>query len=293
MKIFIRIKTFQSGCFQSFISYFLGISPDFPRRRSKCLFSSKMCSRQWTEGEMRGIFGSSFFLLEIFKNLYFQLELHDYFYGNEIDKVELKKILEETFVSFFFVYFFCNKFHFQRKKFRLLSPRPKFVSPPVHSTPRWSSSSFSRESTYSTRPSLSKWLKRYCIFPKVIIQRKKLRSVRKFVQLSDVQKYQEHNVLIYFEFLIQNYLYSFIFQAKAFKLVDDYPHSDAFDLVDFHEAKYISFIFPENNSSSRYTDKMTPLFDDCPCYACQNYTRAYLHHLTNTKEMLGMILLTM
>ena len=100
-------------------------------------------------------------------------------------------------------------------------------------------------------------------------------------------------MLVYFEFPIPNYLYGLIFQAKAFKLVDDYPHSDAFDLVDFHEAKYISFIFPENNPFSRYTDKMTPLFDGCPCYACQNYTRAYLHHLTNTKEMLGMILLTM
>ncbi|PAV78340.1 hypothetical protein WR25_24771 isoform B [Diploscapter pachys] len=135
----------------------------------------------------------------------FSLELHDYFYGNEIDKVELKKILQETFAP-------------------LPSSKIRFAPGPFD-------------------PSMVFFL------------------VQQGIDLFD-----------------STFAIKMAEEAKAFKLVDDYPHSDAFDLVDFHEAKY--------------TDKMTPLFDGCPCYACQNYTRAYLHHLTNTKEMLGMILLT-
>ncbi|PAV85882.1 hypothetical protein WR25_09133 [Diploscapter pachys] len=135
----------------------------------------------------------------------FSLELHDYFYGNEIDKVELKKILEETFAP-------------------LPPSKIRFAPGPFD-------------------PSMVFFL------------------VQQGIDLFD-----------------STFAIKMAEEAKAFKLVDDYPHSDAFDLVDFHEAKY--------------TDKMTPLFDGCPCYACQNYTRAYLHHLTNTKEMLGMILLT-
>ena len=30
-----------------------------------------------------------------------------------------------------------------------------------------------------------------------------------------------------------------------------------------------------------------PLDEDCPCYTCQHYTRAYLHHLDKTNEILG------
>lgn len=35
-----------------------------------------------------------------------------------------------------------------------------------------------------------------------------------------------------------------------------------------------------------------PLDSDCGCYTCQNYTRAYLHHLLKSKEMLASTLLT-
>ncbi len=35
-----------------------------------------------------------------------------------------------------------------------------------------------------------------------------------------------------------------------------------------------------------------PLDDECDCYACKNYTRAYIRHLVNTKEILGIRLLS-
>ncbi len=36
-----------------------------------------------------------------------------------------------------------------------------------------------------------------------------------------------------------------------------------------------------------------PLESDCPCYACQHFSRAYLHHLFVAKEMLGPTLLSL
>lgn len=36
----------------------------------------------------------------------------------------------------------------------------------------------------------------------------------------------------------------------------------------------------------------SPIDEDCDCYTCQNYTRAYLHHLFKSKEMLSATLAT-
>ncbi len=36
-----------------------------------------------------------------------------------------------------------------------------------------------------------------------------------------------------------------------------------------------------------------PLLDDCDCYTCQHYSRAYLHHLRKSKEILGLTLLSL
>lgn len=38
---------------------------------------------------------------------------------------------------------------------------------------------------------------------------------------------------------------------------------------------------------------MEPLVAGCDCYTCAHYTRAYLHHLGTTDELLGPILLMM
>ena len=41
-----------------------------------------------------------------------------------------------------------------------------------------------------------------------------------------------------------------------------------------------------------HKEAFTTLDDECDCYACKNYTKAYLHHLFKTKEILGARLLS-
>jgi queuine tRNA-ribosyltransferase len=47
-----------------------------------------------------------------------------------------------------------------------------------------------------------------------------------------------------------------------------------------------------NIVASRYKQDFTPLIDDCDCYTCQNYTKAYLHHLLHAKELLASTLMS-
>ena len=39
--------------------------------------------------------------------------------------------------------------------------------------------------------------------------------------------------------------------------------------------------------NSQYKDDFRPIEEGCDCYACRNYTRAYIRHLINAGEMLG------
>jgi queuine tRNA-ribosyltransferase len=39
--------------------------------------------------------------------------------------------------------------------------------------------------------------------------------------------------------------------------------------------------------NARYRDDLSPLDAACACYTCRNFTRAYLHHLQRTNEILG------
>lgn len=39
--------------------------------------------------------------------------------------------------------------------------------------------------------------------------------------------------------------------------------------------------------NAKYKEDFTPLDDDCDCYACQNYTRAYIRHLLSANESFG------
>ena len=45
--------------------------------------------------------------------------------------------------------------------------------------------------------------------------------------------------------------------------------------------------------NAAYTEDFTPLDSKCACYVCKNFSRAYLRHLFNAKEMLGLILLSL
>ena len=47
-----------------------------------------------------------------------------------------------------------------------------------------------------------------------------------------------------------------------------------------------------NIRNARHKDDPRPLDPDCSCYACANYSRAYIHHLAQAKEILGLTLLT-
>ena len=47
-----------------------------------------------------------------------------------------------------------------------------------------------------------------------------------------------------------------------------------------------------NMRNARHADDPAPIDPTCACPACQNHSRAYLHHLTKAKEILGSMLLT-
>jgi queuine tRNA-ribosyltransferase len=48
-----------------------------------------------------------------------------------------------------------------------------------------------------------------------------------------------------------------------------------------------------NLKNAQYREDFQPLDSSCPCYTCQNFSRAYLHHLVRSREMLGYILLSL
>ncbi len=45
--------------------------------------------------------------------------------------------------------------------------------------------------------------------------------------------------------------------------------------------------------NAAYTEDFTPLDKDCSCYTCKNFSRAYLRHLFNTNEILGLRLVSL
>ena len=47
-----------------------------------------------------------------------------------------------------------------------------------------------------------------------------------------------------------------------------------------------------NLTNARFRTDFGPLDDDCDCYTCAHYTRAYVHHLFRAKEMLSATLAT-
>jgi queuine tRNA-ribosyltransferase len=45
--------------------------------------------------------------------------------------------------------------------------------------------------------------------------------------------------------------------------------------------------------NAEYKEDFRPIDKDCSCYACQNHTRAYIRHLFNTQEILGLRLVSL
>lgn len=48
-----------------------------------------------------------------------------------------------------------------------------------------------------------------------------------------------------------------------------------------------------NLRNARFRHDHTPLDRSCPCTACRHHTRAYLHHLIRSEELLGLTLLSL
>ncbi|HMH31028.1 MAG TPA: tRNA guanosine(34) transglycosylase Tgt [Methylomirabilota bacterium] len=48
----------------------------------------------------------------------------------------------------------------------------------------------------------------------------------------------------------------------------------------------------KNIQGAKYAKDFTSLLEDCQCYACKNYTRAYVSHLIKAKEILGFTLMS-
>jgi len=72
--------------------------------------------------------------------------------------------------------------------------------------------------------------------------------------------------------------------------------ADTFDCVSpTRVARNSAFYTPWgrfNLSGARYKRDFTPLVEDCDCYTCQNFTRAYIHHLFKGKELLSHTLIS-
>jgi queuine tRNA-ribosyltransferase len=48
-----------------------------------------------------------------------------------------------------------------------------------------------------------------------------------------------------------------------------------------------------NLRNARFARDSRPLEEDCPCPACSRFSRAYIRHLVNQEELLGLRLLTL
>jgi queuine tRNA-ribosyltransferase len=49
---------------------------------------------------------------------------------------------------------------------------------------------------------------------------------------------------------------------------------------------------PLNLRNARHADDESPIDADCPCPVCRQHSRAYVHHLVKSGEMLGAMLMT-
>jgi queuine tRNA-ribosyltransferase len=48
-----------------------------------------------------------------------------------------------------------------------------------------------------------------------------------------------------------------------------------------------------NLKNARFREDFTALDSTCPCYCCQNFSRAYLNHLVRSREVLGFMLISL
>ena len=72
--------------------------------------------------------------------------------------------------------------------------------------------------------------------------------------------------------------------------------ADTFDCVNPSRVARNAAIYVDegrfNINTARFRRDFTPIDENCDCYTCAHYTRAYLHHLFKAKEMLSSTLCT-
>lgn len=79
-----------------------------------------------------------------------------------------------------------------------------------------------------------------------------------------------------------SFCYTLTEKGKGFQLTGDFfgessDRNKGFVELDFNEKSF--------------ADDISPVFDNCCCYTCKHYTKAYINHLLVTEELLGPILL--
>ena len=60
-----------------------------------------------------------------------------------------------------------------------------------------------------------------------------------------------------------------------------------------HGAAYVGNGATMNIKAGKYARDFRPIDENCQCYACRNFTRAYIRHLLNVGEILGLRLVTL
>ncbi|CEF62909.1 Queuine tRNA-ribosyltransferase subunit QTRTD1 [Strongyloides ratti] len=87
-------------------------------------------------------------------------------------------------------------------------------------------------------------------------------------------------ISIGFDLFDSSYASKLASEGKCFRLNDDYPNCGGnFKEIDFKQKE----LFEKDFSS---------VTNNCKCYTCKNYTKSYMAHLVNTKELLAPLLLT-
>jgi queuine tRNA-ribosyltransferase len=72
---------------------------------------------------------------------------------------------------------------------------------------------------------------------------------------------------------------------------------DTFDCVSptrvGRNGSFYTYTGRKNIGNAKFAEDFSPMIAGCECYACQNYTKAYIHHLKKGNEILGLTLMSL
>lgn len=85
--------------------------------------------------------------------------------------------------------------------------------------------------------------------------------------------------------------YPYLVTEKGAALVFDFQYEEPVNTPSENEEDRQFSCFEIDLTDKIYSDDFTPILANCRCYSCLNFTRAYIHHLLNTSEILASVLL--